>query len=208
DGSISGLTAWTEEPFLVGDQGHGLSTTTDDILKAAKESAEEHNIQLTIHAMGDRAIKQVMDTVGHSKPWMKDTPSIRVEHGTFLTKDLIETAAENDIAFVPQPIFLYAEIETYLKNVGKERTEHSYPIKTLLENNIPVAITSDAPATSWHDPVNPYTGLQSAVTRKAYDGTDTGQSERIDIETALTLHTKGAQYVSNFVNVGQLATGY
>src|SRR5699024_6984382 len=69
-------------------------------------------------------------------------------------------------------------------------------------------LSSDAPATSWSDPINPFTGIQSAVTRRAYNGTDTGRNERISVETAIKLYTRGAQRMSNFPNVGQLVEGY
>src|SRR5699024_10318363 len=134
--------------------------------------------------------------------------SIRIEHASFPTKRAMDVAAVKQIGFLPQPIFLFAEIETYINNLGKERTERSYPIKTMLNKGIPVALSSDAPATSWSDPINPFTGIQSAVTRRAYNGTDTGRNERISVETAIKLYTRGAQRMSNFPNVGQLVEGY
>src|SRR5699024_417910 len=143
-----GQTAWVDEPYLIGNNNHGISMISEDVIRAAEKSAEKHQIQVAVHAMGEQAIHQVLSAIGSSKPWMKNTPSIRIEHATFPTEKAINIAADAGIAFVPQPIFLYAEIETYLRNVGQYRTEHSYPLKTLLKNNIPVAITSDAPATS------------------------------------------------------------
>ena len=46
------------------------------------------------------------------------------------------------------------------------------------------------------------------MTRRAYDGTDIGQSERIDIETAIILYTKNAAETCGFSGLGQLAPGY
>ena len=37
------------------------------------------------------------------------------------------------IAIVTQPIFLYAEIESYLKNLGSERTKKTYPVQSMLK---------------------------------------------------------------------------
>ncbi|WP_262499743.1 amidohydrolase family protein [Planococcus sp. ANT_H30] len=78
----------------------------------------------------------------------------------------------------------------------------------VLEAGISVAFSSDAPATAWADPVNPFVGIQAAVTRRAYDGTDTGQHERISIEKAIELYTKGAQEITRIQGVGQLKPGY
>lgn len=208
DGSVSGQTAWVDPPFLGSEENCGISTTTEQELLDAAAFAEQHNIQLVIHAMGEQAIDQILGTFYGKKVWITDAPSIRIEHAAMPTKQAIERAAEMGVGFVPQPIFLYAEIESYLNNLGAERTKQTYPVKTWLEAGIQVAFSSDAPATAWADPVNPFVGLKAAVTRKAYDGTDTGQDERIDIATAIELYTRAAQQMTRIPDIGQLKPGY
>ena len=46
------------------------------------------------------------------------------------------------------------------------------------------------------------------MTRKAYDGTDCGQDQAVDIETAVKLYTKASAGVAGFKNIGQLRAGY
>jgi predicted amidohydrolase YtcJ len=53
------------------------------------------------------------------------------------TNKALKRAAEIGIAFVTQPIFQYAEIETYLKNLGPERTKKTYPVQSMLKAGIP-----------------------------------------------------------------------
>lgn len=177
-------------------------------MKQHLEYAKQHGVQLVVHAMGEQAIDLIVNTFYGMESWIQDGPSIRIEHAAMPTAQAIERAAEMGIAFVPQPIFLYAEIESYLKNLGIERTKTTYPINKMLEAGIPVAFSSDAPATAWADPVNPFIGIKSAVTRVAYDGTNTGQSEKIDVETAIELYTRGAQQITRIPNIGQLKSGY
>lgn len=50
--------------------------------------------------------------------------------------------------------------------------------------------------------------IKCAVTRKAYDGTDCGQEEAIDIETAIKLYTKCGAEAAGFEKTGQLKEGY
>ena len=57
-------------------------------------------------------------------------------------------------------------------------------------------------------PSDPFSNLKSAVTRRAYDGTDIGQGERVDIETAIILYTKNAAEICGFAGLGMLAPGY
>jgi predicted amidohydrolase YtcJ len=208
DGSVSGQTAWVNPPFLGDGENYGIQMTTKEELLAAKEAAVENKVQLVVHAMGEQAIDLIIDTFYGTEGWLKDTPSIRIEHAAMPTPLALQRAAETGIAFVTQPIFLFAEIESYLKNLGAERTKLTYPVQSMLQAGVKVAFSSDAPATAWADPVNPFVGLRSAVTRKAYDGTDTGQDQKVDIETAITLYTRAAQEISGVPNIGQLAPGY
>ncbi|WHX98315.1 amidohydrolase [Neobacillus sp. DY30] len=208
DGSVSGQTAWVNPPFLGNGDNYGIQMTTKEELLAAKEAAVENNVQLVVHAMGEQAIDLIIDTFYGTEGWLKDTPSIRIEHAAMPTPRALKKAAETGIAFVTQPIFLFAEIESYLKNLGIERTKLTYPFQSMLEAGVKIAFSSDAPATAWSDPVNPFVGIKSAVTRKAYDGTDTGQDQKIDIETAITLYTRAAQEISGIPYIGQLTPGY
>ena len=208
DGSVSGRTAWVDPPFLGDDKNDGISTTSSEELKAAAEMAKEHGVQIVVHAMGEQAIDQVIDTFADMDNWIEGAPSIRIEHAAMPTKHALDIAAKKGIAFVPQPTFLFAEIESYYNNLGAERTTMTYPVKTMLKAGIHVAFSSDAPATAWVDPVNPFVGLQSAVTRIAYNGADTGQNERVSIETAIELYTRAAQEVTRIPDVGQLKLGF
>ncbi|MED4228565.1 amidohydrolase [Neobacillus cucumis] len=207
DGSVSGKTAWVNPPFLGDEENYGIQTVTKEELLAAATAAEQNNVQLVIHAMGEQAIDFIIDTFYGKKGWLTDGPSIRIEHAAMPTTRAIQRAAETGIAFVTQPIFVFAEIESYHNNLGPERTKKTYPILSLLEAGIKVAFSSDAPATAWADPVNPFVGMKSAVTRLAYNGADTGQIQKIDIFTAIMLYTKEAQEITRIPHVGQLSVG-
>lgn len=208
DGSVSGRTAWVNPSFCGDDDNQGISTTSSEELLAAAKMAKEHGIQVVVHAMGEQAIDQIVNTFGNVDNWIEGAPSVRIEHAAMPTKHALEIASKKGFAFVPQPVFLYAEIESYHNNLGIERTKTTYPVKTMLEADIKVAFSSDAPATAWADPVDPFVGIQSAVTRIAYNGADTGQSERVSIATAIELYTRCAQEVTRIPDVGQLKVGY
>lgn len=208
DGSISGQTAWVNPPFLGEEEAYGIPTTSKEELLAAGEAAKQYGIQLVIHAMGEQAINLIVDAFYEKEGWLEDAPSIRIEHVTLPTEQAMKRMAEARIGIVTQPVFLYAEIESYLKNLGADRTKTTYPVKTMLDAGIEVAFSSDAPGTAWADPVNPFLGIKSAVTRTAYDGTDTGQEERIDVATAIELYTRAAQELTRIPAIGQLKPGY
>lgn len=208
DGSVSGRTAWIEQPYEGSTGEYGIVTTSAEELNAVADAAEQFGVQLAIHAMGGRAIDLITETFENRKPWLTDRPSIRIEHVAMPSRQALERAKKSEIAFVPQTVFTFAEIESYLKNLGTDRTKTAYPLKTFLDMGIKTALSSDAPATSWVDPVNPFIGIYAAVDRKAYEGTDIGQPQRISVEDAVALYTREAAQVCGFLEQGMIKSGF
>lgn len=207
DGSVSGKTAWMEKPYPGTDEC-GLSVCPDDEIESALEFCKAHSCVLAVHAMGTKAIRMILTKTASDNPWTKDLPYLRLEHVTEPNLIDIKKAAEKNVYISTQPIFLYSEIESYIKNLGMERIKHCYPYKTMLSNNVKLSLSTDAPATSWADPSNPFVCIKGAVTRKAYDGTDCGLDESIDIETALRLYTINGAEIAGFKDRGMLKEGY
>ncbi len=218
DGSVSGRTAWCDVPYLDKDDPSklsdecGLPVCTPEDIEDAKAFCKKHKCQLSIHAMGSKTIDRAVAAGYGEKPWLDDrfekTPYLRIEHVAMPTADAIKKAAEAGIAFVTQPIFLYAEIESYLTNMGLERSQKNYPIKDFIESGVQFSFSTDAPATAWATPSEPFTCIKGAVTRKAYDGTDCGQEHRVDIETAIRLYTAESAPMLGFEKVGMIKEGF
>lgn len=208
DGSISGKTAWLSEPYL-GTEECGFPVYSDESMERALEFCKRTGCQLSVHAMGGRAIDRVIDRVYPEKDWTDGkVPCLRVEHLTEPSDRAVARAAERGFGFASQPIFEYCEIETYKNNMEPERLRRIYPHRTMLDRGVKLCLSTDAPATSWAVPSDPFSNLKSAVTRYACDGTDIGQDERLDIETAMILYTKESAEVSGFAGLGVLKPGY
>lgn len=209
DGSVSGRTAWMDQPYLGSENDHGIRVYTKQQLETAMEFCREHHCQLAVHAMGSRTIDQVLNQVCGQGLWeAKRRPCVRIEHVTAPSEKAVAQAAEHGIYFVTQPIFLYAESKSYLKHLGAERTKRTYPVAHLLEKKVPTAFSSDAPATFWAEPTDPFPGIKLAVTRTAFDGTDCGKEQAIDVETALKLYTRESARAAGFSGMGQIRAGY
>ncbi|MFN2362729.1 MAG: amidohydrolase [Halarsenatibacteraceae bacterium] len=208
DGSIAGKTAWLSQPYFGQRSETGIVTTTKAELAAAADFARVNNLQLIVHAMGDKTIDLVIDHFYQEPGWLAEIPSLRIEHLTLPSAEALEKAKEMDIAFNSQPIFIYAEIESYLNNFGQERTLKSYPYRDILNQGHELAFSSDAPATAWSDPANPFYGIESAVTRKAYEGTNTGQDQTLSVGEAIKLYTEVAARITGLKNSGRLAPGH
>lgn len=208
DGSISGRTAWLREPYS-GTGECGMPVCSDESLEKAIAFAKKSGCQISVHTMGGRAIDRIIDRVYEEEDWTDGkVPHLRLEHVTEPSEQNMARAAEKGFAFAGQPIFEYCEIETYRANMEEERLKRIYPFRTELKRGVRLCLSTDAPATSWAMPSDPFPNIRSAVTRRAYDGTDIGQDERIDIETAIILYTKNAAEICGFAGLGQLKPGY
>ena len=209
DGAYSNRTAWTEDPYP-GSCDHGMHTLADDDLRAAVKWARRNHIQVAVHAMGDRALNHVLDLFGHEEPWMGDLPSIRLDHATLFSPAMIDRldAARMSFAVVSHTIFLYAEYDSYQRNLSPEQFEIAYPIRSFYEKVPVTALSSDTPATAWADADNVFVSIKAAVTRRAYNGADIGQTEAITVPQALLLYTGRARLVAPLDRVGLIETGY
>ena len=208
DGSISGRTAWLHRPYL-GTDLCGMPVYSDESMEKAIAFAKEAGCQIAVHAMGGRAVDRLIDRFSRESDWTDGrAPFLRIEHVTEPSEQAMQKAAEQGYAFVTQPIFEYSEIETYKVNMDEDRLKKLYPFRTELDHGIQVALSTDAPATSWAVPSDPFSNIKAAVTRRAYDGSDIGQGERLDIETAVILYTREAANVCGFTDLGRLAPGF
>ena len=247
DGSFSGHTAWTDVPYL-GTEEYGISTCSDELLDSAIEFCSRNNLQISIHAMGKRAIDRFVERLYKEKPWevsancadicannsvnfcsdvspnfktiientdnnkisnaQNQIPHARIEHVTEPSENAVNLAAKRGIAIATQPIFIFSEIESYQKNLGDARLKTTYPIRHLIDTGCFVGLSTDAPATAWSDPTNPWINIKAAVTRKAYNGVDTGQKHRINLEEAILLYTKNSAIIAGMPYRGCIAEGY
>ena len=209
DGVISNRTAWTEEPYP-GSNDHGIRIASDDQLRSAAEWARRNEVQLAIHAMGDRALQHVIDMFAGDTPWLGDLPSIRLEHATLLTRKQTDKIKKARMRFgvVSQTIFFFAEYDNYAENLSSAQFQRAYPVRTFYEQLTRTALSSDRPATTWADADNVFTSIKAAVLRKAYNGADIGQAESITVPQAILLYTGRARRLAPLDRVGLISPGY
>lgn len=209
DGAYSNRTAWTEEPYP-GGHDHGMHTLSDDELRAAVTWARRNRVQVAVHAMGDRALNHVLDMFADEEPWMGELPSIRLDHATLFSREMIDrvTAARMSFAVVSHSIFLFAEYDSYQRNLSPAQFEIAYPISSFYRHLPFAALSSDAPTTAWADADNVFVSIKAAVLRQAYNGADIGRAEAVTVPQALLLYTGRARQVAPLDGVGLIEKGY
>ena len=208
DGAYSNRTAWTEDAYPDSDD-HGMNTLSDHDLLAAVEWSRRNRVQVAVHAMGDRALNHALDVVGDLEPWMGALPSIRLDHATLFSAAMIDrlNSARMSFAVVSHSIFMFAEYDSYERNLSPRQFDIAYPIRSFYENVPHTALASDTPATAWADADNVFVSIKAAVVRKAYNGNDIGRAEAVTVPQALLLYTGRARQVAPLDRLGIIDNG-
>jgi predicted amidohydrolase YtcJ len=109
---------------------------------------------------------------------------------------------------VLQPVFLFAEGEAYLSHLGPQRCQRAYPLRTMIEYRLRPALSSDAAATTWDDPINPWLGIAAAIARQTWAGSVLGTTEAVSAEEAMLCYTANGAHALGLGNrSGTIARG-
>jgi predicted amidohydrolase YtcJ len=147
--------------------------------------------QLETHAIGDRAIDEVLDSyaVVIKQLGLRDH-RFRIVHAGISTLATQKRMQSMHVIVDGNPPFVYWIGSWFLK-YGPERVRWSYPAKSYIDNGIVEAAGSDVPVT----PMSPWWGIWSAVVRRdLQSGQVLAPEERITVEQALTLYTRNGAY--------------
>jgi predicted amidohydrolase YtcJ len=209
DGAYSDRTAWTDDAYP-GSCEHGLQTASDDDLRRAVAWARRNGVQVAVHAMGDRALRYVVDVLGGEQPWLADRPSVRLEHATLVGADLLDRleAATMEFGVATHSVFFFAEHDSYARNLSAEQLAVAYPIRSLYERVRCTALSSDTPATSWSDADDVFLSVRAAVLREAHTGAEFNRAEAVSVAQALLLYTGRARLLAPFDRVGLIQPGF
>lgn len=207
DGSVSGETAFNKEPYPSGKMG--VSLTSVDRLKQAVDFARHNKLQIAIHAMGNAAIQRVIDVTKDLQPWLDEMPSVRIEHASLMTDEMFDQIDKSPMnyALVTQPIFYFAEDESYRHYLSPAQFKTAYRVKTMRDSSAILGLSSDAPCTPWAEPDSPFYSIYAAVTRTAANGDRVNPEEAITVPQAVLAYTRDAAKIGGFVNNGTLTPG-
>jgi predicted amidohydrolase YtcJ len=190
DGSIGARTAALAAPYADGT-GEGVAYFADDELVAFFREGHVAGLQVGVHAIGDRAIDQVLtawERVYHALDSRQRrhfrARRHRVEHFEMASAEAVERAAMLGLAVSVQPAFdrwWGAPGGLYEIGVGPERAAAMNPIRTMIERGIEVGAGSDSPIT----PLDPL--LAVAALEDHHDA-----RQRLSRAEAIRLHTTGS----------------
>ncbi len=198
DGSLGAGTAWFFEPYLNEENNYGLpmDVVTNGNLEKWSIEADKNKLQLSIHAIGDRANSFVLDLfekiTNTNQRWDR---RFRIEHAQHLREHDIKRFPELGVIASVQPHHLIDDGSWAEKKIGSKRLNGTYPFKSLLDEKAKLCFGSDWPVA----PLKPLMGIYAAVTRSTLDGSHPDgwiPGQKISVEDAIKCYTINNAYAS------------
>lgn len=205
DGGMAARTIAVSPPGTVDDPGNlGLMRWNTPDLVAAFRAARAAGWPITAHAIGDRAIAQVLDAVEEGLGPGAGDHRTRIVHCGVTTPALLDRIRRLGVYVDHNPAFVYW-IGDWFRNYGPERAATAYRGRSYEDRGIVVSAGSDVGVT----PISPWWGLWTAVERKEYLTNEVlGPAERVDAATALRWYTvNGARAGFDEGETGRIAVG-
>ncbi|MDQ2945113.1 MAG: amidohydrolase [Acidobacteriota bacterium] len=212
DGALGSRGAWLIEPYSDLPSSTGLNTEPIAEIRKAAELAIANGFQLCIHAIGDRANREVLnlyESVFREHPDKADPRKNelrwRDEHTQHLNPADIPRFAKLGVIASMQAIHCTSDAPYVLPRLGPQRAkEGAYVWRSLIDSGAIVTNGTDAPV----EEVSPIASFYAAVSRKLKDGTRFYPEQRMTREEALRSYTLNNAYAAfEEKSKGSLAPG-
>jgi hypothetical protein len=208
DGALGPQTAWMIEPYAGDAHNLGISTQPIETIREAVLSANANGLATAIHAIGDRAVREVLNVYEQACQKLGNMGlRNRIEHVQLIDPADSSRRTERRVRASMQPIHATSDMDMAERYWGK-RCAGAYAWKTQLDQGAVLALGSDAPVES----LNPLLGLHAAVTRRRADGAPGPQGwhpeQRLTVKAAVRGFTWGPAYATGMENqLGSLERG-
>lgn len=210
DGGMLTGSAYMRKPWGVSSiysitdpQYRGIKYIDDERLYHVARLALANRLQVTAHSVGDGAVHALIDAYERVNradfPVREHRPCIT--HCNFMSAEAINKMAALGIVADLQPIWLYLDGATLLKQFGEQRTEYFQPCKTIFDKGVVVGSGSDhmqkIGGLRAVNPYNPFLGMWTALTRQPrWTDQPLHPEQRISREQALRLYTVNNAFLS------------
>lgn len=208
DGSLGARTALLVDSYNDDPTTKGVLVYAQNELNDLVLTAHKNNMQVAIHAIGDKAMYIALDSIKYAKEYFNREES---RHGIVhcqITDDKILDRFMNEgiLAYI-QPIFLDYDLHIVEDRIGKEKAKKTYNWKSMINRGIQVSGGSDAPVVGF----NVLENIYSAVTRMDLKGYPEGgwlPEQKLTVDEAVKIFTINGAYASFEENIkGTLEKG-
>ncbi len=207
DGALGPHGAWLLEPYADMPGSVGLNLAPIDYFVRTSELAADQGFQMCIHAIGDRANKEVLDIyerVFEARAGLTD-PRWRIEHAQHLAPGDIPRMAKLDVIAAMQGVHATSDGPWVVKRLGEQRArEGAYVWQDLWDAGVVVTNGTDAPV----EDISPIESFYATVTRRMNNGEPFFPEQALDRLQALQSYTINNAYAAFEEDIkGSLAPG-
>jgi len=215
DGSLGSHTAAMLAPYSDDSNNSGLTRYDQAKLNEMARERAAAGFQFGFHAIGDEGAEMALNAFAEAERYVREhSPAgskpadfrYRIEHAQVIAPAQFARFKELGVIASMQPNHLLTDLYWAESRLGPERAKTSYSWKQFLDSGVVVAFGTDYPV----EPIAPFRGVYSAVTRKSEDGAKSYHPEQaLTIDEALSAYTYGSAY-AEFAEreKGMIAPGY
>ncbi len=206
DGALGSRTAWMLDPYDGYPSQTGVMVDSPQTILERGRWALELGFSPVVHAIGDRANREVLNVFQELKP-LADARGIRLrlEHAQHLHPDDISRFGELGIVASVQPIHVPGDVLNIERLLGPERAASTYAFRSLIQSGATLALGSDA-AVATPDPIQ---GFRAAVERLDLNGDPWRAEQALTRAETLAGYTTGAAMAAGWEGwYGQVSPGY
>ena len=193
DGALGSRGAALLQPYSDRPGHTGMFQHEPGQLGAVVTQAQAHGYQVAAHAIGDAAIRAVLDALQAARP--PSDHRLRVEHAQIVDLADIPRFARLGAIASMQPTHATSDMPWAEQRIGPARLAGAYAWRRFLEARVHLAFGSDFPV----EEVEPTFGLYAAITRQDPQGNPPGgwlPDQRLTLPEAIAAFTSGAAYAA------------
>jgi len=195
DGALGSRGAWMLEPYSDSPSSVGLPTTPMESVVETTRIALDNGVQLCVHAIGDRANREVLNAYERAfrtRPDLKDL-RWRIEHAQHINIGDIPRFGQLGVIPAMQGIHATSDAPYVPARLGARRSvEGAYVWQALMKSGAIIANGTDVPV----ERIDPMANFHATVTRKTKDGSIFYGDQKMSREEALKSYTWNGAYAA------------
>jgi predicted amidohydrolase YtcJ len=185
DGALGSRGAWLLQPYSDLPSTSGFALDTPEEVARTARLALANGYQLCVHAIGDRANREVLNVYEKALAGKRDL-RWRIEHAQHIDPADIPRFARLGVFAAMQGIHCTSDAPMVLPRLGPKRAEEgAYVWQTLMKSGAHVGNGTDAPV----EDVSPIACYYASVTRLAKDGKAFYPAQKMSRMEALKSYT-------------------